>query len=420
MRFWAERALLPEGVRDDVAVEVDRDGVILRVEAGALDDGGVRVRGLLVPGMGNVHSHVFQRLIGGWTQRLVDGENSFWSWREQMYAAANSLDPDAFEAVAEAGFGEMLDAGFTSVAEFHYVHAGPGGVPYADPAELSERVIAAALRVGLSILLLPVLYLHSDFGGAALLEEQRRFSLGLEGYLELWRSLYSRYRDVAGVRIGFAPHSLRAVTIEELRYALGAVRSIDASVPVHIHIAEQRREVDACLAALGATPLAFLIDAVGIDERWCLVHATHVSDVEMDAVVEAGAVVGLCPTTEADLGDGVFPAARFVAKGGRFAIGSDSNVRVSVSEELRMLEYSQRLTLERRNVLATPAMPSTGEALYRGALAGGSAALGLGGGAIVEGARGPLVVLVGDGEAADVFDEFVFSGRARLYPLAVG
>jgi formimidoylglutamate deiminase len=413
MRLYADRALLSDGVCDAVCVEVGDDGIIRDVRRDAARGDGVRVRGTLVQGMPNVHSHVFQRAIAARTQRVETGENSFWSWRTAMYRVARDIEPDELERLAEQTFKEMLAGGYTSVAEFHYLHAAPDGTAYANPAELSDRVIAAAQRAGITMTLLPVLYLHSDFGGAPLLAEQRRFSLGLDGYLELWRQLYREYAGVPRVRIGFAPHSLRAVTGEELRYALDAVRSLDATAPVHIHIAEQVREVEACRAVLKTTPVRALSEAVGIDERWCLVHATHADASELDLIAEAGAVVGLCPTTEADLGDGMFPASAFAARGGRFAIGSDSNVRIDAAEELRLLEYTQRLALQRRNVMTVDGIASVGEALYRSALAGGAQALGQDGGSIAPGARAALAVL--DDAGPEAFDEYVFSGRARSH-----
>jgi formimidoylglutamate deiminase len=416
MRYLAERALCSDGWHDNVLIEFDARGLVSAVDP-AVRGAAEPLLGALLPGMPNAHSHAFQRAIGAKVQRRPAGASSFWSWRNEMYALAGTLQPDEYEAAAFATFSQMRRAGYTAVAEFHYIHATPEGRPYGNLSEMSDRLISAARRAGLAIALLPALYLHAGFGELPLRDEQRRFSLGLDGYLELWRTLHTAYGGEPDVRIGFAAHSLRAVTAAELRRALETIHAIDPAAPVHIHIAEQMREVEECIAAHGLAPIAHLFDNVEIDERWCLVHATHPSEDELAAIAGAGAVVALCPTTEADLGDGIFPAKTFLEMGGRIAIGSDSNVRIDLAEELRLLEYGQRLTLQQRTVLCSDAIPSVGEYLYRHALAGGLRALGFAAESKQGGwFAGALALPLAHGSGAQACDAFVFAAESGSLP----
>ena len=397
------------------------DGVLSAVSAGCREapEDAERLRGPVIPGMPNLHSHAFQRAFAGLTERRGAGEDSFWTWRERMYRFVARIEPDEVQAIALELYVEMLKAGYTAVGEFHYLHHDPAGNAYADPAEMSNRVIAAAHEAGIAITHLPVLYAHGGFGAAAPGAAQLRFVHAPEEYLLLIEILHAHHRDAGGVRIGIAPHSLRAVTAEELRAALDAVSALDAAAPVHLHVAEQTKEVEECLAATGARPVAWLLAEFPVDERWCLVHATHIDAMETADLAASGAVAGLCPTTEANLGDGIFPAVEYLGAGGRFGIGSDSHVSVSPVEELRLLEYGQRLTRERRALLASPASPSVGRTLYEHAARGGAQALGQSCGSLNVGRRADLVVL--DDAAVTLIgrhgdtllDAYVFAGNVN-------
>jgi formimidoylglutamate deiminase len=325
-----------------------------------------------VPGLPNLHSHAFQRAMAGLTERRGTEADSFWTWREQMYRFVERLTPDDLEAIAAFAYMEMLEAGFTWVAEFHYLHHQPDGRPYDNIAEMSERIVAAATEVGIGLSLLPVFYRQGGFGGKAPSEAQRRFLNDRESYARIMET------KVPVGRIGIAPHSLRAVTLDDLEWAAATWRG----QPAHIHVSEQTREVDDCLAAHGRRPIDLLMDAVEIDEHWCLVHATHSDKSERARIAKAKAVVGLCPVTEANLGDGLFDVPDFLAQGGRFGVGSDSNVRISAADELRTLEYGQRLIHRQRNVLGDPGQ-STGRRLLDAALAGGRQAVGAADDAVV-------------------------------------
>lgn len=319
----------------------------------------------IVPGLPNLHSHAFQRAMAGLTERRGAEADSFWTWREQMYRFVERLTPDDLEAIAALAYLEMLEAGFTWAAEFHYLHHQPDGRPYANIAEMSERIAAAATDVGIGLTLLPVFYRQGGFDGKPPSAAQRRFLNDRDSYARIMET------KVPSGRIGIAPHSLRAVTLHDLRWAAATWRG----QPAHIHVSEQTREVEDCLAAHGRRPIDLLMDTVEIDERWCLVHATHADKGERARIARAKAVVGLCPITEANLGDGLFDAPDFLRNGGRFGVGSDSNVRLSAADELRTLEYGQRLIHRQRNVLGD-AGQSTGRRLFDAALAGGAQATG--------------------------------------------
>lgn len=393
--IYCQRALLPGGWAERVSIVIDPAGCIaaVRCDEAVAPPGAQTLRGIVVPGVPNCHSHAFQRAMAGLTERRGRGDDSFWSWRETMYRLLQHIGPEELQAIAEQLYIEMLKLGYTSVAEFHYLHHGPGGQPYADPAETSHRVIAAARDAGIHITHLPVLYCHGDFGGVPPEPGQRRFVHSAQGYHKLQQALHQACRDAADVRLGAAPHSLRAVSEPILREMLAGLDSLDATAPVHIHIAEQEREVEGSLACHSARPVAWLLDNFAVDGRWCLVHATHIDPAECRALAASGAVAGLCPTTEANLGDGIFPAVDYLAAAGRMAVGSDSQVGLDPAQELRLLEYSQRLSRRRRALLASPAQPSVGEFLFRHALAGGASALGINTGVIAAGARADLLVL---------------------------
>jgi len=421
--IFAEQALLPEGWAGDVRIEIGPEGDITAVETDAAAGDAWRAAGPVIAGMPNLHSHAFQRAMAGLTEQTGAaegaGEDSFWTWRKLMYGFVGKLTPAEVEAIAAQLYVEMLKSGYTAVAEFHYLHHDPEGRPYGDLAEMSECVIAPARNPCIGMTLLPVLYGAGGFGGRPAAAGQRRFLNDPERFLALIGLLRERHGKSPQLRIGIAPHSLRAVTPEMLSAAVAGLRGIDATAPIHIHIAEQTKEVEDCLAWSGQRPVAWLLAHQPVDAHWCLVHATHMTEDETKGLAASGAVAGLCPTTEANLGDGFFPAETFFGAHGRFGIGSDSHISVSPLEELRWLEYGQRLVTRRRNVLR-PGQGSEGHigaSLWRAALAGGALAAGRPLGAIAPGLRADLVVL--DGEAPGLFgrerdfllDALVFAGN---------
>lgn len=366
--IFAQNALLPEGWRRQVRIGFHA-GAISSVEAEATPHPGDVHVPCLVPGMPNLHSHAFQRGFSGLTERRGATRESFWSWREMMYKFALNLEPDGVQALAALAYIEMLEAGYTRVGEFHYLHHAPDGTQYANPAELSARIFAAAAESGIALTHLPVFYAHGGFGPQPTSTEQRRFLHDVESFMHLVQSCNSMARPQD--RVGYAPHSLRAATKTEL----DALQDGLPGRVVHIHIGEQVKEVEDCLAAYGLRPVEWLLDNAPVNENWCLVHATHLTAAERDGIAAFGAVAGLCPVTEANLGDGLFPAAAFLSAQGRIGIGTDSNIRIDVAEELRLLEYGQRLFHRERNVLAEP-HGSTGQRLFTASLAGGAQALG--------------------------------------------
>jgi formiminoglutamate deiminase len=365
----AESAFLPEGWQRNVRLTIV-DGRLANVETGVEASADDERHKVLVPAMPNLHSHAFQRAMAGLTEIRGPGDDSFWSWRTLMYRFALSMTPEQVEAVAAQLYMEMLEAGFSRVGEFHYLHHDKDGGHYANIAEMAERIGAASVEAGIGLTLLPVFYAHSGFGGAAPIDGQRRFIHSVDDFAKTMEGCRSLTAALAGAELGIAPHSLRAATPEELQQVL----PMAGDGPVHIHIAEQVKEVEDCLAWSGARPVEWLLANMPVSERWCLIHATHMTPEETRRMAESGAIAGLCPVTEANLGDGIFPGDIFLGQGGRFGIGSDSNVLISVPQELRQLEYSQRLGLRKRNVLARPE-GSTGTLLYETALLGGGTAL---------------------------------------------
>ncbi|MFT4100173.1 MAG: formimidoylglutamate deiminase [Burkholderiaceae bacterium] len=365
-RLFAADALLPDGWARDVMLEWNDAGVLTRVGTGidvsrigvADADAPVGLEtaaGPVLPGMPNLHSHAFQRAFAGLTEYRAGDADDFWSWRASMYRFAAAISPEQLEAVATYLYLEMLEAGYTSVCEFHYLHHDVDGRPYPargiDDATMTTCVMRAAEEVGIGLTLLPVLYQTSGFGGRPALPEQRRFIRSTDAMIGLLAGLKPMC-DPRRIRLGLAPHSLRAVPPDSLRQALAGLHSIDASAPIHLHVAEQTAEVDDCLAHHGSRPLQWLLDHADVDRRWCLVHATHLDAGELARAARSGAVAGLCPTTEANLGDGLFDIVGWREAGGAWGIGSDSHVCVDPAEDLMLLEYGQRLTRRRRNVLA--------------------------------------------------------------------
>ena len=409
--LFFDQALLPDGWARDVRLTMAA-GRLQAVETQATLQPGDERHAIGLPGMPNLHSHAFQRGMAGLAEIRGTTADSFWTWREVMYRFVGRMTPDDIEAVAAQAYVEMLEAGFTRVGEFHYIHHDLSGAPYDNIAELAERVAAAAEATGIGLTLLPVFYAHAGFGGQTPNEGQRRFINDLDGFAKLLDASRRAVAGVPGAVLGVAPHSLRAVTPEQL----AVIVELGKHGPVHIHIAEQTREVEDCIAWSGQRPIECLMAHAAVDRRWCLIHATHATPDEIGRMASSGAVAGLCPVTEANLGDGTFAAPDFLGQGGAFGIGTDSNVLIGVGDELRQLEYSQRLARQIRNAV-TGAMPSTGRTLFDGALNGGSQALGVGAAGLLEGASADIVALDGDSTALvardgdAILDSLVFAAR---------
>ncbi|MDE1884462.1 MAG: formimidoylglutamate deiminase [Xanthomonadaceae bacterium] len=414
VEYFTERAWLPEGWCADTRLRI-AEGNFAEAGFGSTQADAEHLGRFVLPGMPNLHSHAFQRAMAGLAERQTNPDDSFWTWRETMYAFAGRIGPDELRAIAAQLYVEMLKAGYTHVCEFHYLHHRPDGKPYADPAAMSLALIEAARETGIGLTLLPVLYRTGGFDGRPLSERQRRFGFDVDGYLRLVEKL--RQMENSRLRVGIALHSLRAVQAEAIRAVL---ESPLAAGPLHVHVAEQTVEVEECVTMRGARPVEWLLDNAPVDARWCLVHATHMTPEETRRLAESSAVAGLCPTTEANLGDGLFPLQAYRDAGGVFGIGSDSHISVSPIEELRWLEYGQRLISRRRNIAVSESSASVGENLWGDALFGGAQASGTGIGAIEQGARADLIVLdeasplLAGRDAVNVLDTFLFAGNANL------
>lgn len=391
--YFSDAALLPSGWAENVRLEVDADGNFASVLAQATAVGAERLAGPVLPGMANLHSHAFQRAMAGLAEMRGSVDDDFWTWRELMYRFVARISPAQAAAIARFLYVEMLRHGYTAVAEFHYLHNDADGRPYADPAEMSLAHVAAARDAGIAITLLPSLYSHSGFGGLALTARQQRFAADPQTILSFVAGVRASAPGNPDVRAGVAPHSLRATDLTGLRELLAGLEHIDRDAPVHIHVAEQTREVDESLAFSGQRPVDWLLDHLPVDRRWCLVHATHVTDAEVRRLASSEAVAGLCPSTEANLGDGVFPMHNYRSAGGRYGIGGDSHVSRSPLEELRLLEYTQRLALRRRNIIGGGRSNSVGTSLWLEAGSGGAQAAGRKMGALAPGLRADFVVL---------------------------
>ena len=430
MQLIAAQALLADGWHDQVLLEWDQSGYLTRVVKNAIVDSTVQqVAGAVLPGIVNLHSHAFQRAMAGLTEYRSNQNDSFWSWRTLMYAFAQKFSPTTLKAVATQLYIEMLKAGYTSVCEFHYLHHDIHGKPYANPAENIMCLIAAAEEAGIGLTVLPVLYQYSGFGAKPSHAGQARFVNSPEWIIKLLHTLQQAHPQHAGLRYGIAPHSLRAVSPTSLSEMLQMLDAWDASAPIHIHIAEQSAEVDDCVASLGARPVAWLFDHFPIDKRWCLVHATHMNDMETIALARSGAIAGICPTTEANLGDGIFNGVAYTVADGTWGVGSDSHISTCWREELRLYEYSQRLLHRQRNLLLdSDSSRSVGTYLYKAALRGGAAASGRATAGLAVGQRADLIVLDQQhpdlcGKRADqLLDSVIFCnhGAAPLRDVMVG
>lgn len=411
-QVWFKQALLPDGWARDVRIHFGAR--IERIETGVAPAAGDDRRVIGVPGLANVHSHGFQRALLAETRGPV-GDN-FWTWRAEMYRFLDRLTPEDVRAITAQAYCDMLEAGFTRVGEFHYLHHDVSGAPYADVAVMAKAVAEAASDSGIGLTLLPVLYAHSDFGGAPPVPGQRRFIADRDLFARLVEESRAAIAALPDANLGVAPHSLRAVTPEELAFAA----TLAPNGPLHIHAAEQVREVDACVAWSGLRPVEWLLAHAEIDARWTFIHATHLTEAETTALARSGAAAGLCPITEANLGDGVFPSEGYLAAKGGFGVGTDSNIAIDAAGELRALEYAQRLTRRARNVLASQEGAHTGGELFRAALAGGARSLQTHS-ALSIGAPADIVALSGDhpslvGRRGDaVLDAWIFSaGRGAV------
>ncbi len=413
--IWAKTALLPSGWESDVAVTLSPEGRIASVQTGAPETGH-RV-GILLPAPVNAHSHAFQRAMAGMTERRgPDPSDSFWTWRQLMYRFLDQLTPEQVQAIAALVQMEMLEAGYATNVEFHYLHHQPGGVPYDNLSEMAQRITAATQQTGIGLTLLPVQYQYGGCDKSGLGPGQIRFGNDPDRYARLLDDCRATLAALpSDATLGVAPHSLRAVAPEDLKRAAG----LCPEGPVHLHLAEQIKEVEDVQAAWGARPVEWLLDNVDVDDRWCLIHCTQMQPHETTSLAATGAVAGLCPITESSLGDGIFDGVRWFDNHGAVAIGSDSNIRISLSEELRTLDYSQRLRDHSRAALATPDL-STGRRLFGSVCAGGAQAAGRTSGAIAEGTWADLMTLDADhfdlaGQTGDMLlDTWIFAGDDRM------
>ncbi|MBX7145712.1 MAG: formimidoylglutamate deiminase [Alphaproteobacteria bacterium] len=374
--LFASMALLSTGWAKDVVIEINSKGIITKLTSNSSYKSNYeQCNGPVLPGMPNVHSHVFQRMLAGLAEQKIESKkDTFWSWREKMYYLVNHLTPDQIHVIASQTYVEMLKSGYTSVGEFHYLHNNRDGAPYQDIAEISNYLIEAATYTGIGMTLLPVLYSWGGFGQTPLSQAQKRFSLSLDQYLNLIEKLYNQYRDSSKINVGFAPHSLRAVSPDLLDEIVKFQQKKYENLPFHIHVAEQIQEVEQALYYLKNRPIAWLLERYPVGNSWCFVHATHSSDNEINSLIRSKIIVGLCPTTEANLGDGLFSAHKYINQGGTMAIGSDSQISINPIEELRWLEYGQRLINQQR-ILLIGSDTSLALNLWKKSVEGGARAL---------------------------------------------
>jgi formimidoylglutamate deiminase len=398
--YFIKKALLSQGWAKNVRLGVDDKGLIVSLQANVLAEQDDHRLGLVIPGLVNCHSHAFQRAMAGLTEYQVSPTDTFWSWRKTMYRFANLVSPEDLQDIASYLYLEMIKQGYTSVAEFHYVHHQPNGKPYSSVSQLSQSVINAANIAGINLTLLPVLYMNAGFGDQALLDDQKRFGNSVDSYLALHDEATRYCSHQSQHSVGMALHSLRAVPASSMTEVISHFKDRAHSCPIHIHIAEQTQEVEQSIKALGKRPVEWLLDKYDIDKQWCLIHATHMTPKETAQVAKSGATVVICPTTEANLGDGLFPLRQYLDDGGQIAIGSDGNTCTNPMEELRWLEYGQRLLSRTRNVASDDRERHTGTNLYRHCLEGGARSIGQKPGALTLGGRADLIVL--DDNSADL------------------
>ncbi|MBK0095044.1 formimidoylglutamate deiminase [Erwinia sp. S63] len=409
--FFAPRALLADGWHEDVLITTDASGQIAELTPNSTSGSATRLTGPVIPAIANLHSHAFQRAMAGLAEVAGDPQDSFWTWRDLMYRMVQRLSPEQVGDIATHLYIDMLKGGYSQVAEFHYLHHDAQGKPYADDAMLLN-LIAAAETAGIGQTLLPVLYSYSGFGSQPASDGQRRFIQQTEAYLQQQQRVAQWSANKPLLNHGICFHSLRAVSEAQMREVLAAGA---ADVPVHIHVAEQEKEVNDSLAWSGERPVSWLYNRFEVDQRWCLIHATHLDDSEIQRMAASGAIAGLCPTTEANLGDGIFPAVEYIAQGGHWGIGSDSHVSLSAQEELRWLEYGQRLRDRRRNRITLPHQPSVGDLLWQQAAQGGAQACAINTGELAVGKRADWLVLENDAflssvSSASLLNRWLFGG----------
>ncbi|TQV77117.1 formimidoylglutamate deiminase [Aliikangiella marina] len=392
MKLYAESVLLGNHWNSNKLILINDKGIIESIQDGTKSEAD-EVAGTVIPGMVNCHSHAFQRAFAGFSEYRGNQADSFWSWRDIMYRFVAQMTPEDAHVVAKFLYLEMLKAGYTCVAEFHYLHHQVGGRLYDDPAEMSLQIVNAAESIGISITHLPVLYTYAGFGYQAPSQAQKRFIHQIDEYCQLLESLSVSLKNKPTVNLGIAPHSLRAVSQEQLTQIVPFIRKLNPKAPIHIHIAEQLQEVEDCVAYYQKRPVEWLLDHCELDANWCLIHATHLSNQETKRLAQSEAVAGICPTTEANLGDGVFPTQSFMEQGGRIALGSDSHIAVNVADEIRTLEYGQRLTTHQRAVLSSAECPSVGQNIFVHSAQSGADSVAQNVGALAVGKRADLIIL---------------------------
>tara|TARA_R110002167_G_scaffold35249_2_gene112705 strand:+ start:2079 stop:3512 length:1434 start_codon:yes stop_codon:yes gene_type:complete len=408
-KYYAENILLSDGWATDKTITIE-NGIIIAITSGK-ENGANAFLGAVIPGMINCHSHAFQRAFAGFSEQGSEGKDSFWTWRKTMYKFLAQLSPDDVQVIAQQLYIEMLKMGYTRVAEFHYLHHDINGKSYSQShdendikndtkhkaesklATMALAIFNAAQSSGIGLTLLPVLYQYAGFGQQTPGKGQKRFINSTVQFNQLVSDCFDLTKKYPNTNIGIAPHSLRAVDKESITQAVGHVRSLDNKAPIHIHIAEQQQEVIDCLQHYSKRPVQWLLDNIELDEHWCLIHATHINEQEQQGIVASKAIAGICPTTEANLGDGIFPTTEFLALNGTFSIGSDSHISVNPIEELRWLEYAQRLTKQQRAILASPETASVGQNLWHKAATGGAQSTNSNTGALSVGKQADLLVL---------------------------
>ena len=390
-QIYTKKILLADGWASDKTLTIN-NGNILAITSGCTD-GALKIEGAVIPGMVNCHSHAFQRAFAGFSEQGSEGQDSFWTWRKIMYQFLAKLTTENAETIASQLYIEMLKMGYTRVAEFHYLHHEIDGRNHSTVSAMAEALFKAAKTSGIGLTMLPVMYQFSGFGSQAPNEGQKRFINSTEQFNQLVSECFKLSENYQNTNVGIAPHSLRAVDKDSLTKAVSHVRALDEKAPIHIHIAEQQKEVDDCVAHFGQRPVEWLLANMELDQQWCLIHATHINEQERQGIIASQAIAGICPTTEANLGDGIFPTTEFLAEQGTFAIGSDSHISINPIEELRWLEYAQRLIKQQRAILATDKQASVGANLWQRAALGGAQSTNSNTGELAIGKQADLLVL---------------------------
>ncbi len=415
MKLYAQQIFTDTGWQSDKTLVIE-EGVITAINSG-FEEGATRLKGPVIPGMSNCHSHAFQRAFVGMSEQGSEGQDSFWTWRKVMYGFLGQINPDQLQTIATQLYIEMLKAGYTNVGEFHYLHHQSDGKHYQNLAEMSSQIFKAADNAGIALTHLPVAYQYSGFGSQPANPGQCRFINDADQFNQLVSNCFDLSKEYAESRVGIAPHSLRATDLPMLNDILGHVKSLDASAPIHIHIAEQQQEVNDSLAFSQKRPVQWLYDNIDVDQHWCLIHATHLTQSERQGIAKSKAVAGICPTTEANLGDGIFPTTEYLEDDGVIAIGSDSHISVNPIEELRWLEYAQRLIKQQRAILATSEQASVGANLWQRAVQGGAQSLGRNCDSISVGKKADLLVLDENKvslfahQSQHILDSFIFASH---------